>query len=141
MPPKHEMIRPDLSLSKTKIMVESKIFNLYGDMKRFGIIAPEQANKEREKHIEFIKSSTDPYIIIRWYNEGFLVDVCNDYLRKHKTPPELNKITDDDIKELTERRVRKETQLKSSEETLSKAPEEILKKRANSLLSSYIGNC
>ena len=123
MQPKHEMFRPDLSLSKTKIMVESKIFNIYGDMKIFGIIAPEQANKEREKHIEFIKSSTDPYIIIRWYNEGFLVDVHNDYFGKHKTPPELNKITVDVMKELT--RVRKETLLKPSEETLSKSPEEI----------------
>ena len=109
MSPKHEMIRPDLSLSKTKTMVESKIFNTYGDMKRFGILSQEQANKEREKHVEFIKSSTDPYIIIRWYNEGFLVDVRNDYLRKHKTPPELNRITDDDIKQLTERNFIKST--------------------------------
>ena len=85
MQPKHEMIRPDLSLSKTKIMVESKIFNTYGDMKRFRILSPEQANKEREDKIAFVKSSTEPYKLILWYNGGFLFDVRDKCLKAHKT--------------------------------------------------------
>ena len=96
MQPKHEMIRPDLYLGKTtQNMVESRVVHTFYETKRFGIILPEQTNKARDEKIAFIRSSTDPYKIIIWCNEGFLFDVRNDYLKAHKTIPDLNKITDE----------------------------------------------